>query len=322
MPKSATIDVQVPRVASLLPSATEMVCAVGGEAGLVGVSHECDWPASVVGRPILTSTKVFHSLKSGDIDRDVRRVLRDALAVYDIDVDALSAARPDVIVTQDLCDVCAVSFDDVKRAAEKLAHPGVTIVNLHPTRLADIWSDIEKVGAALGRAQVAADVVAKLRARVETIAARARAATTKPNVLTIEWIDPVMIGGTWMPELVELAGGRALVTSAGDHAPTLTTEQLIALDPAPDVVVVKPCGFPLERTLSEMGALRELFARVDWPAVKSQRVWLADGNAYFNRPGPRIVDSLEILAACVHPDLFADMAERYHGDYFAFHLVA
>lgn len=310
-----------PRVVSLLPSSTEMVCAVGLEDALVGVSHECDWPASVVGRPVLTSTKVIGRAKSGAIDRDVRRVLRDALAVYDIDVDALSRARPDVIVTQDLCDVCAVSFEDVVAAAKCLANADARIVNLHPTRLADIWNDIAKVGAALGREREARTVVTALEARVEAVRVRAARATSRPNVLTIEWIDPVMIGGTWMPELVTLAHGSPLVTKPGDHAPTLTLEELRALQPAPDVVVVKPCGFHLARTLAELDTLRELFAHVAWPAVQNKRVWIADGNAYFNRPGPRIADSLEILAACVHPELFPDFAARYAGEFVRFHEV-
>jgi iron complex transport system substrate-binding protein len=143
-----------------------------------------------------------------------------------------------------------------------------------------------------------------------------------PNVLTIEWIDPVMIGGTWMPELVELAGGRALVTQPGDHAPTLTLDELRALDPAPDVVVIKPCGFTLERTLREISTLRNLIASVDWPAVRTGSIWIADGNAYFNRPGPRIADSLEIMAACIHPETFPDFARQYAHAFVRFEEVA
>ncbi len=304
------------RVASLLPSATEMVSAVGCEADLVGVSHECDWPPSVVGRRILTSARLSPLRTSAEIDRDVREVLRDALAVYDIDETALGAVAPDVIVTQDLCDVCAVSFDDVVAAARRVAHPDVKIVNLHPTRLAHIWDDLRKVGAALGRSQEADAACAAMDARVAAVGERAAQAASlsgKPAVLTVEWIDPIMVGGTWMPELVELAGGRALVTAPGDHAPTLTREQLVALDPAPDVVVVKPCGFKLERTREELHVLRDLLSDMPWPAVAARRVWIADGNAFFNRPGPRIVDSLEIMAACVHPDAFGDLAVRHAG---------
>ncbi len=301
------------RVASLLPSATEMVCALGLERDLVGVSHECDWPPQVVGRTVLTSAKIRPSWSSKAIDRDVRLVLRDALAVYDIDVDALERAAPDVIVTQDLCDVCAVSFDDVCKAVERIARPDTRIVNLHPQRLADVWADVRRVGAAVGREREAADVVRDIETRIEALRLRASRLATRPHVLTLEWIDPVMIGGTWMPELVEIAGGRALVTSAGDHAPTLSPEQLAQLDPAPDVVLVKPCGFALERTLVEADVLRELLARMPWPAIRAGRVFVADGNAYFNRPGPRLVESAEILAACIHPAAFPDLAARHRG---------
>lgn len=301
------------RVASLLPSATEIVCALGLDEALVGVSHECDFPPSVVGRPVLTSTRIAHAPHSAAIDTDVRALLRNALAVYDIDLEALRNAAPDVIVTQDLCDVCAVSFDDVERAVSALAGPRARIVNLHPTRLADIWADIERVGTALGRTAQARALLQDLDRRVQAVAARSAALRTRPAVLTIEWIDPVMIGGTWMPELVELAGGRALVAEAGQRAPTLTRTELARLDPAPEIVVVKPCGFALERTLAERDTLAHLFAGVDWPALAQGRVWIADGNAYFNRPGPRIVDSLEILAACIHAQEFVDFAERHRS---------
>jgi len=307
------------RIASLLPSATEMVCALGAEDELVGVSHECDWPASVVGRAVLTTTKIKSLTRSGAIDRDVRALLRDALAVYDIDDRALADAAPDVIVTQDLCDVCAVSFDDVVAAARRVARPDVRIVNLHPTTLADIWADIRKVAVALGREREADAVLAHMDRRVDHVRQRAATylarsgAAAPPAVLTLEWIDPPMVGGTWMPELVAIAGGRALVTEPGQHAPTLQRAQLAALDPAPDVVLVKPCGFPLARLLEEADALGDLLGGLPWPAVREGRVWIADGNAYFNRPGPRIVDSLEILAACVHPDVFPDLAAHHAG---------
>jgi iron complex transport system substrate-binding protein len=290
-----------------------MVCALGCEDQLVGVSHECDWPVSVVGRTVLTSSKVSLSPVSGAIDRDIRAVLKDALGVYDIDEAGLAAANPDVIVTQDLCDVCAVSLDDVIEAAKKLTNPDVKIVNLRPMKLADIWADIRRLGAALHRELAAEAVLADMDRRVASVRERAAALDARPNVLTIEWIDPPMVGGTWMPELVEIAGGSALVTKPGDHAPTLTREQLEQLDPAPDVVVIKPCGFPLARTIDEADTLGELLAGLPWPAIANEQVWIADGNAYFNRPGPRIVDSLEILAACMHPGAFVDLAERYAG---------
>lgn len=305
------------RVASLLPSATEMVAAVGALDRLVGRSHECDFPPSVVRAPVLTKPRLKLEGPSGDIDRRVREVLERAMTVYEVEVDALRAARPDVIVTQDLCDVCAVSTDDVRRALASLggAGPAPTLVTLHPKRLVDVFDDLVRVGVALGMEPEARLARRDLEERVATIAERA-APLPRPKVLTLEWIDPPMVGGTWMPELITLAGGEALVTRPGDHAPTLSHEQLADLDPAPDVVLVKPCGFDLERSHLELDALRALFAPMPWPAVRSGRVFLSDGNAFFNRPGPRLVESLEILAACLHPQEFADFGERHAA---AFH---
>lgn len=303
------------RVVSLLPSATEIVCSVGMADALVGVSHECDHPPEVRGLPVLTSSKVPTRGSSAQIDRDVREVVREALAVYDVDTVGLAEVDPDVIVTQDLCDVCAVSLADVERATRELTRSDVRIVNLHPTHLDDIWSDVRQVGDALGRCEEARELLQGLQERVRSVGRRAAEATRR-NVLTLEWIEPVMVGGTWMPELVELAGGTALVTRPGQHAPTLSIDELAALDPAPEVVLVKPCGYDLERSRGELGTLSALFARLgSWPAVGEGELWVADGNAFFNRPGPRIVDSLEILAACVHPDRFEDLAALHAGSF-------
>jgi iron complex transport system substrate-binding protein len=299
------------RIASLLPSATEIVCAVGAQADLVGVSHECDFPPGVEMHPVLTRARLRPLRSSRDIDADVRAVLHDALAVYEVELDRLRGARPDVIVTQDLCDVCAVSLDDVRAAVARLGLDGVQIVNLRPTRLDDIWSDIERVAGALDRAGEGARVVATLRDRLAAIHERATRPATRPTVLAVEWLDPVMIGGMWMPELIELAGGRPLVTKAGEHAPTLAIDALRALDP--DVVLVKPCGFSLDRTLEEARTLTATLPWSDWRAVREGRVYVADGNAYFNRPGPRIVESLEILAACVHPETFPDLRRKHRA---------
>lgn len=297
------------RVASLLPAATEMVCALGREDSLVGVSHECDFPRSVIGKPVLTSTRVAHGWRSSDIDRDIRRVLRETLAVYDIDLEALARVAPDVIVTQDLCDVCAVPFADVRAAVRQIAGPGIEIVDLHPRRLADIRSDLLRVARALGCEREAVAVWEELDARIEDVKRRSARIAERPAVLMIEWLDPVMIGGLWMPEMVALAGGQALVTRAGEPAITLTREGLARL--APDVVLVKPCGFSRARTLSEIDVVRQIFEGLEWPALRAGRVWIADGSAYFNRPGPRIVDSLEILAGVLQPRAFSDHLDRY-----------
>jgi len=297
------------RVASLLPAATEIVCALGAEADLVGISHECDFPETVRRLPALTRARVRPVGASRDIDREVRLVLQDALAVYEIELARLEAARPDVIVTQDLCDVCAVSFSDVCAATAALVHQEIRIVNLHPTRFDDIWADIARVADALGRTAEGAAVVRGLQARASAITTRSSGRGERPRVVAVEWLDPVMLGGMWMPELIERGGGIPLVTRPGDHAPTLTRDALQGL--APDVVLIKPCGFPLGRTLEELPLLRASLPWESWRAVQAGRVYIADGNAYFNRPGPRIVESLEILAACLHPEAFHDFRSKH-----------
>ncbi len=296
------------RVVSLLPSATEMVCAVGAVDQLVGVSHECDFPEQVRGLPVLTSARIAPGASSRAIDAAVREVIRDALSIYTVDEAKLAALQPDVIVTQDLCEVCAVSLDDVRSAVARLAsREVVSIVSLKPMRLGHVWDDVETVATALGRAARGAEVRAALVARVDAIAARARTAGSRPRVVSIEWLDPIMLGGTWMPELIELAGGTPVGAAAGEPAPTLSERDLTAL--SPDVVLVKPCGFSIARTMDERALVERIAA-----AAPGARVYVSDGNAYFNRPGPRLVESLEILAACTHPERFGDFADEHAAD--------
>jgi iron complex transport system substrate-binding protein len=301
------------RIVSLLPSATEIVCAVGAEAELVGVSHECDFPASVAGRPVLTRSRVDIHASSRAIDTAVRAVVPDALSIYTVDEEQLGALAPDVIVTQDLCEVCAVSLDDVRAAVARLAkRDDIRIVSLRPTRLEHVLGDVETVAKAIGRDGQGRGVRAVLEGRIAAIAARAEGVAHRPRVVSLEWIDPLMLGGTWMPDLIELAGGVAVGTRAGKPAPTLDVEQLREL--RPDVVVVKPCGFAIERTLQERAILQRSVVEVLRAAGgTSPRIYLTDGNAFFNRPGPRLVESLEIMAACVHPEAFADLVDKHRG---------
>lgn len=297
------------RIISLLPSATEIVCAVGCEAELVGISHECDFPSTIRDRAVLTRARIDNSQGSRAIDQAVREVvLRDALSIYTVDEKKLAALAPDVIVTQDLCEVCAVSLDDVRAAVARLAHAeAVKIVSLRPTRLDDVFDDLVRVAAALDRKEAGESVRATLRDRVRAVNSRAAKLSDRPRVASIEWLAPIMLGGTWMPEMIELAGGAPVGVSAGQLAPTLTIDQLSALHP--EVVLVKPCGFPIARTMEERALLEEAIA-----PLAGARVHVTDGNAYFNRPGPRLVESLEILAACVHPEEFADFAEKHARD--------
>lgn len=298
----------MPRIASLLPSATEIVCALGAGDQLVAISHECDYPPAIRDRPVLTRSRIDSAGTSRAIDAAVRSVIAGALSIYEVDAERLSQLSPDVIVTQDLCEVCAVSLDDVRAAVARLAHRrDLAIVTLHPTRLADVLGDVERVAAALGCAERGAAVRAELAQRIAAIARRAAQVPSRPRVVSLEWIDPLMIGGTWMPELIELAGGRPVGATAGAPAPTVTPGELAAL--APDVVVVKPCGFSLPRALEERHLIEQ---HVIAACPGRPRVYVTDGNAYFNRPGPRLVESLEIMAACVHPERFDDL-QRAHA---------
>lgn len=296
-----------PRIVSLLPSATEIICVLGAHEQLVGISHECDFPDVIRDRQILTRSRIDPHGTSRSIDTAVRAVITNALSIYTVDEASLAALAPDVIVTQDLCEVCAVSLDDVRAAVARLAHrDAVQIVSLSPTRLGDVLDDLERVAAALGRRDEGRAVRHTLERRIQAITERAARAPTRPRVVTLEWIDPLMIGGTWMPELVELAGGTPVGATAGGPAPTVSSHQLAAL--APEIVVVKPCGFSVERALAE----RDLIEHTVIDAVgRHARVYVTDGNAFFNRPGPRLVESLEIMAACVHPELFEDVAQRH-----------
>jgi iron complex transport system substrate-binding protein len=294
------------RVVSLLPSATEIVCALGAADQLVGISHECDFPPDIAGRPVVTRSRIALGASSGDIDRAVRAAVLDALSIYTVDDELLARLAPDVIITQDLCEVCAVSLDDVRSAVARHAHGRAEIVSLRPLRLDDVLDDIVRVAAALDRRATGDAVRGALQRRIAAIAVRARSRPERPRVVTLEWLDPIMLGGTWMPDLVELAGGVAVGVTPGAPAPTITPSELRGL--APDVVLVKPCGFALDRTLSERALIDGC---VLGHVGGATRVFASDGNAYFNRPGPRLVESLEIMAACIDPVGFADLAAAH-----------
>ncbi len=291
------------RIVSLIASSTEMVCALGFEKDLVGRSHECDFPESVKRLPSCTEPKFNITGTSYEIDQRLKAILQEGLGVYRVDAKALDNLRPDLIITQTQCEVCAVSLKDVEAAVCELIASKPKLISLHPNSLADIWTDIERVAVALQAPERGAALISALQSRMRLIAEMtARLHTPKPRVAYIEWIDPLMAGGNWMPELVAMAGGVNLFGEAGRHSPFMKWEELVAADP--DVLFVSPCGFDLGRTLDEM---RWLVDRTEWlglRAVKSKRVFLADGNQYFNRPGPRVVEALEVLAETLHPEVF------------------
>ena len=290
-----------PRVVSLIASSTEMVVALGRGDSLVGCSHECDHPAWVRDLPALTRPKMRTSRPSAGIDQSVKALVEQGVSVYEVDAEALAALEPDVILTQTQCEVCAVSETDVLAAVGEML-PNARIVSLVPNSLADIWTDLRKVADALGVSEVGVREVTRLHRRMKAVASRCAAFADRPRVACIEWIEPLMAAGNWTPELIEMAGGNNLFGEAGKHAPFLEWESIVAADP--DFVLVTPCGFDLERTRAEMHALHALPGWGDLRAVREGRVVLGDGNAYFNRPGPRVVETLEIVAEALHPDAF------------------
>jgi iron complex transport system substrate-binding protein len=293
------------RIASLLPSATEIVAALGLADRIVGVSHECDYPPEIIGRPVLTEPKLDPRGTSAEIDAAVRRLVRDGLSVYRIREEALRAAQPDLIVTQEQCEVCAVSVHEVEEAARTLLGAAVTIVSLKPNRLDEVFDDFVRVAAAAGVEDAGARLVADGRARLARLRERLMPARSRPRVACIEWLDPLMVAGNWVPELVDLAGGRYELAAAGAHSPTMRWDDLVAS--APDVVILMPCGFTLAQTRRE---LPQLVARPEWralPAVRNGRSYAVDGNAYLNRPGPRLVDSAELLAGLIQPGYCAPL---------------
>jgi iron complex transport system substrate-binding protein len=298
------------RIASLLPSATEIVCALGFRDALVGRSHECDHPPGVEALPSCTAAKIDASAASREIDDQVRSRVRDALSIYDVDAEKLRALRPDLIVTQDQCEVCAVSLGDVEQALASWTGTAPRVVSLSPQTLADVWGDLCRVGDALDVPERARALRESLTERVTEIGERAAARADRPRIAGIEWIDPLMSAGNWVPELVALAGGECVLGKPGEHSPWIGFEQLAAADP--DVLALLPCGFDLARTRRELPTLTEQPGWARLRAVREERVFLLEGNQYFNRPGPRLLESLEILAEILHPDAF-DFGHRGTG---------
>jgi iron complex transport system substrate-binding protein len=293
------------RIVSLLPSSTEILCALGLRERLVGVSHECDYPADVKGLPTLTEPKLNPHGLSGEIDTRVREIVQEGLSVYRIKTEVLQSLQPDLIVTQDQCEVCAVSLPEVEEAVRCVLTPGVNIVSLKPQRLGDIWEDIRHVARATGREDAAEEVLRGLKRRLWKLEQQTRH-LSRPRVACVEWIEPLIAAGNWVPELIEIAGGEYGLTNAGAHSPVVTWDAVVAYQP--DVLVLMPCGFPIAQTQREVSALS---AAPQWnalPAVKTHRVFIVDGNAYLNRPGPRIVESAEILTEILHPGACSGLA--------------
>ncbi|MEH2403862.1 cobalamin-binding protein [Nostoc sp.] len=290
------------RIVSLIPSGTEILATLGLVNAIVGRSHECDYPPEIHNRPICTQARLNSNASSSQIHDNVNNLLQSALSIYEIKTDVLEQLQPTHILTQDQCDVCAVSLDEVEKAVATLIHSKPQIISLQPNILQDVWADIERVGNTFKVDSV--KVLENLEARVKICQQKIQGLSLNevPTVACIEWTDPLMIAANWIPELVNLAGGHSLFSVTGQASSILPWETLIASNP--DIIVFMLCGFDLNRTHQEANLLTQ---RSDWEklhATQAGRVYITDGNSYFNRPGPRLVDSLEILAEILHPEIF------------------
>ncbi len=291
------------RICSLLPGATEVVAALGLADDLVAVSHECDYPPAVRAKPVVIRSEVEpERTSSRDIDRQVRTALKAGTGLYRIDEDLLRRADPDLIITQDLCEVCAVTPTEVRRA---LAGLGRTprMLSLNPSSLEDVLRDIRAIGSAIGREAYARRWVEELKGRLDAVRA-ALADDHRRRVACLEWLDPIYSAGHWVPQLVTWAGGLDLLAQAGAKSAVVPWDRV--RDNAPDVLILMPCGFSIARTLSELDRLTSRPGWGELPAVRSGEVYAVEGPAYFNRPGPRLVDGVEILAALFHPHRFGN----------------
>lgn len=291
-----------PRIISLLPSATEIVAALGFGDHLVGRSHECDFPPGVEKLPICSSTKIPVHGTSYEIDERVKEIVAEGLSVYRVDVDRLRELKPDFILTQTQCAVCAVTPRDLEQALCTWVGTQPAIVSLEPNNLDDVWNDIRRVGEALGVLSRAEELIDSLSKRLADIRDEA-CDPSRPTVAAIEWLGPLMAGGNWMPELIEIAGGSSLFAQPGEHSRWLDWASLIEADP--EIILLLPCGFKIAQTIRDLNLLTENPAWANLRAVKEGRVYLIDGHHFFNRPGPRLVESAEIVAEILHPERFS-----------------
>jgi len=302
----------VHRIVSLLPAATEIAAALGLMDQVVGVSHECDYPREANQRPRVTRCSVHDTgLTSREVDACVRRTLRESGTIYTIDELLLRKLRPDVILTQKLCDVCAVGYGTVARLAETLPGPP-QVVNLEPSSLADIFDDIRRVAEVCGVHERAKELITQLSDRIEAVSRRVNRIENRPCCFLMEWVDPPFCCGHWGPELVEIAGGHDPL--GRKHQPSVQIDWRDALDARPEIIVLALCGYNIDRARRDYELLRRFPKFDSLPAARRGEIYLVDASAYFARPGPRIIDSLEILAGILHPKGFPEFASRGPND--------
>jgi iron complex transport system substrate-binding protein len=290
------------KIASLLPSATEIVCSLGLQENLVGVTHECDFPLGIEKLPHLTASRISHeTMSSLEIDHAVRSQLDGHGTIYDLDTDLLQQLDPDLIITQELCDVCAVSYKIVNQAAKTYV-ADATVVSLEPNTIADVFDTIITIGDLAGIKSKAESVVAELTDRLAAVSQKLDSVSRKPRVMMLEWLEPPFATGHWVPEQVAIAGGICLLGEAGKRSVTTTYEQIFESNP--EVLVLIPCGYYIADTIRQLEFTAFPVHWREMPAIKNGDVWATDATSYFSRPGPRIIDGVEILSKILHPEIF------------------
>ena len=293
----------LPRIVSFLPSATEMVCALGLADQLVGITHECDYPAETKGKPIVVRNVLpIEEMSQSEIDAAVAQRIGDGNSLYQVDEKLLKQLAPDLILTQDLCQVCAPSGNEVAQVLNLLPNKP-QILWLTPSTLEQIADNLRDLGEATGRGERAAELIAEGRARLEEIAAVTRTLSNRPRVFCMEWLNPIYCSGHWVPEMVKLAGGVDALSREGEDSARISWNQMVEW--APEVLIITPCGFNLEKVMEESRQLVDYPGWSELPAVREGRVYAVDANSYFARPGPRVVEGTELLAHLIHPKLFS-----------------
>ncbi len=290
------------RIVSLLPSCTEIICKLGYRKHLVGISHECDYPNSISGLPVLTKARLSPEGTSIEINQSVTDLLQRGLSVYDVDASLLKSLSPEIIVTQAQCEVCAVSLEQVQEIVSNWTLNQTEIISLEPNTLNEVWLGIDIIAKTMDAPESSSILKSEINERFKLLKDKLKGTEQKPTVLCIEWIEPIMVAANWVPELVGLAGGRNVMSVSGADSNFCSWDEIKQTNP--DIIIMMPCGFGIKRTFEDIHYLQNRKGWQELKAVKENKVFVVDGNQYFNRPGPRLVDSAEILAEVIHPEYF------------------
>ena len=290
------------RIASLLPSCTEIICMLGYRENLVGISHECDYPNSISNLPVLTKARLSSDRNSIEINQSVTDLLQRGLSVYDVDASLLKSLSPDIIVTQAQCEACAVSLDQVEDIVSNWTLNQTEIISLEPNTLNEVWLGFDIIAKSMNTPESSSILKSEIHERFKLLKDKLKGIEKKPTILCIEWIEPIMVAANWVPELVDLAGGNNVMSESGTDSNFCSWDEIKKINP--DIIIMMPCGFGIKRTLEDLHFLQKREGWQELRAVNEKNVYVVDGHQYFNRPGPRLVDSAEILAEIINPDYF------------------